>query len=331
MRTVGPSSAFTIATSPRVVSTCLRSASTRSSNPTPPPTRSCAPSPSVADRREDLSQTRPLLVAARVGRLVTVGGPPGVGRTEIAIELALALGRTAGVVLVDADDVGPAVAARLDLPIEPNLRTAIDAVEHGRGAARSLRGRRTRFAAAGRVRHPQCERVGAGAARRDRSGRRPAGRRRTDRCGRRRGNVGGHRRRHGAGALRGGPRARGGSRRSRCRMRRIAARLGSVSRVGGRGARARAGDGVRRRGRIAHPARSSGGASSTRRSRRACLQSTSCSSRPIDRVGDAAWNGTPVTRGPFTRAVALVAAQVSASVATGPRRSADIAAFEAAS
>lgn len=87
----------------------------------------------VADRREDLTLSRPLLLAARVGRLVTVGGPPGVGRTEIAIELALALGRSAGVVLVDADDVGPAVAARLDLPIEPNLRTAIDAVEHGRG------------------------------------------------------------------------------------------------------------------------------------------------------------------------------------------------------
>ena len=35
--------------------------------------------------------------------------------------------------LVDADDVAPAIAARLGLPIEPNLRTAIDAVEHARG------------------------------------------------------------------------------------------------------------------------------------------------------------------------------------------------------
>ncbi len=35
--------------------------------------------------------------------------------------------------LIDADDVAPAIAARLGLPIEPNLRTAIDAVEHARG------------------------------------------------------------------------------------------------------------------------------------------------------------------------------------------------------
>jgi MinD superfamily P-loop ATPase len=87
----------------------------------------------VAGRREDRSQARPLVVAPRAGRLVTVGGPPGVGRTEIAIELSLALGRGTSVVLVDVDDVAPAVAARLHLPIEPNLRTAIDAVEHGRG------------------------------------------------------------------------------------------------------------------------------------------------------------------------------------------------------
>jgi hypothetical protein len=35
--------------------------------------------------------------------------------------------------LVDADDVAPAIAQRLQLPIEPNVRTAIDAVEHGLG------------------------------------------------------------------------------------------------------------------------------------------------------------------------------------------------------
>lgn len=69
----------------------------------------------------------------RAGRLVTVGGPPGVGRTEVAIELAVACGRSHGVALVDADDVAPAIAQRLHLAIEPNLRTAIDAVEHGRG------------------------------------------------------------------------------------------------------------------------------------------------------------------------------------------------------
>ncbi|MGH9025657.1 MAG: MinD/ParA family ATP-binding protein [Acidimicrobiia bacterium] len=35
--------------------------------------------------------------------------------------------------LVDADEVTPSVAARLGLPIEPNLRSAIDAVEFGLG------------------------------------------------------------------------------------------------------------------------------------------------------------------------------------------------------
>jgi Mrp family chromosome partitioning ATPase len=88
---------------------------------------------SVVGRRNDRSRAGPIIATTRAGRLVTIGGPPGVGRTEIAIELALALGRRTSVVLVDADDVAPAVAPRLHLPIEPNLRTAIDAVEHGRG------------------------------------------------------------------------------------------------------------------------------------------------------------------------------------------------------
>jgi MinD-like ATPase involved in chromosome partitioning or flagellar assembly len=71
--------------------------------------------------------------AGRRGRLVAVGGPPGVGRTELAIELALAAARGSMVVLADCDDVAPAVAQRLGLALEPNLRTAIDAIEHGRG------------------------------------------------------------------------------------------------------------------------------------------------------------------------------------------------------
>jgi MinD superfamily P-loop ATPase len=88
---------------------------------------------SVAARRDERTQAMPIAPVTRAGRVVAVGGPPGVGRTEIAIELALAFGRATSVVLVDADDVGPAVAPRLQLPVEPNLRTAIDAVEHGRG------------------------------------------------------------------------------------------------------------------------------------------------------------------------------------------------------
>ncbi len=66
----------------------------------------------------------------RAGRLLVVGGPPGVGRTEVAVHLAAA---RRGAVLLDADDVAPAIAARLALAIEPNVCTAVDAVEHGRG------------------------------------------------------------------------------------------------------------------------------------------------------------------------------------------------------
>jgi MinD-like ATPase involved in chromosome partitioning or flagellar assembly len=73
-------------------------------------------------------------VTATGGDLVVVGGPAGGGNTEIAIELARRSGSASDdVVLVDADDVAPSIAQRLGLPIEPNLRTAIDAVEFGMG------------------------------------------------------------------------------------------------------------------------------------------------------------------------------------------------------
>jgi MinD-like ATPase involved in chromosome partitioning or flagellar assembly len=73
-------------------------------------------------------------VAATHRRLVAVGGTPGAGTTEAAIGLASALSRL-GVraVLVDADDVVPSIAQRLGLPIEPNLRSAIESVEYGMG------------------------------------------------------------------------------------------------------------------------------------------------------------------------------------------------------
>jgi MinD-like ATPase involved in chromosome partitioning or flagellar assembly len=71
---------------------------------------------------------------ARPAPVVAVGGPAGGGATELAIEMARSAseGRPA-VALADADDVAPAVAQRLALPIEPNLRTAIDALEYGMG------------------------------------------------------------------------------------------------------------------------------------------------------------------------------------------------------
>jgi hypothetical protein len=89
---------------------------------------------STAGRREENSGAD-AVAPARRGPLVVVGGPPGTGRTEVAVELALSLGRRARSLLVDADDVAPAVAQRLALPIEPNLRTAIEAVEHARADA----------------------------------------------------------------------------------------------------------------------------------------------------------------------------------------------------
>jgi MinD-like ATPase involved in chromosome partitioning or flagellar assembly len=71
---------------------------------------------------------------SRPWRLLAVGGTPGAGATELAIALTAALhARREGVVLVDADEVVPSVAQRLGLPIEPNLRSAIESVEYGMG------------------------------------------------------------------------------------------------------------------------------------------------------------------------------------------------------
>lgn len=69
------------------------------------------------------------------GRVIAVAGPAGgPGATEVALGLAAAV-RVRGhdTLLVDADDVAPAVAQRLDLPLHPNLRTAIDMVQHRSG------------------------------------------------------------------------------------------------------------------------------------------------------------------------------------------------------
>jgi MinD-like ATPase involved in chromosome partitioning or flagellar assembly len=67
-------------------------------------------------------------------RLLAVGGTPGAGATELSIAFTAAVRRQGGrAVLVDADDVVPSVAQRLGLPIEPNLRSAIESVEYGMG------------------------------------------------------------------------------------------------------------------------------------------------------------------------------------------------------
>ena len=74
---------------------------------------------------------------------IVVGGPAGAGRTELAIELAHAFSRGGrSSVLVDADDVAPAVAPRLGLPIEPE-----PAHRDRRRRVRAGRGRATRCTA----------------------------------------------------------------------------------------------------------------------------------------------------------------------------------------
>ena len=69
------------------------------------------------------------------GAVTVIAGPPGgPGATEVAIGVAAELSRQGeGVVLVDADEIAPALAQRLGLALHPNLRTAIDAVEHRAG------------------------------------------------------------------------------------------------------------------------------------------------------------------------------------------------------
>jgi hypothetical protein len=74
------------------------------------------------------------------GRLIAVGAPPGgCGATEVAISIATRLSRSGPTVLIDVDEVAPSVAQRLSLRLLPNLRTAIDVIQHRRGdLSRSL-------------------------------------------------------------------------------------------------------------------------------------------------------------------------------------------------
>ena len=70
------------------------------------------------------------------GLLWAIGGPPGgCGASEVSVGLAHALRRRGEAsILLDAEDVAPALAQRLALPPIPNIRTAIDAVFHGAGS-----------------------------------------------------------------------------------------------------------------------------------------------------------------------------------------------------
>jgi MinD-like ATPase involved in chromosome partitioning or flagellar assembly len=58
------------------------------------------------------------------------GASEGVGITETSVALARSLAGSTPTVLVDMDPVWPSVAQRLDLPVHPNIRTALDHALH---------------------------------------------------------------------------------------------------------------------------------------------------------------------------------------------------------
>jgi hypothetical protein len=62
--------------------------------------------------------------------IALAGVTDGVGSTEVAVGLARALAPSLSTVVVDLDPVWPSVAPRLDIPLHPNLRTAVDKVLH---------------------------------------------------------------------------------------------------------------------------------------------------------------------------------------------------------
>lgn len=78
-------------------------------------------------RETDVSRVGALPPSFRVGVLGPIGG---VGCTEIAIGIASNLASKRATVLVDLDQAAPSVAQRLDLPLHPNLLTAVDAAHH---------------------------------------------------------------------------------------------------------------------------------------------------------------------------------------------------------
>jgi MinD-like ATPase involved in chromosome partitioning or flagellar assembly len=97
------------------------------------------PAPSVAALEAAVDSHQPAVPSSngdrsRGCRLIGVGGTSGAGATELAIALSAALrSQRDRAVLVDTDEVVPSIAQRLGLPIEPNLRSAIESVEYGMG------------------------------------------------------------------------------------------------------------------------------------------------------------------------------------------------------
>ena len=80
----------------------------------------------IVDSYNDFGNTNS---ATSQSTIISVGGPAGVGSTEIAIALADALvARREATLLIDCDEVGPSVARRLGFHLHPNILSAIDVV-----------------------------------------------------------------------------------------------------------------------------------------------------------------------------------------------------------
>ena len=73
---------------------------------------------------------RSATLLSRATRIGVIGAATGVGCTEVSIALAASLSAESRVVLVDLDQRHPGLAQRLDLPLHPNLHTAVDAAHH---------------------------------------------------------------------------------------------------------------------------------------------------------------------------------------------------------
>jgi MinD-like ATPase involved in chromosome partitioning or flagellar assembly len=75
--------------------------------------------------------SEPATVGPPPGQILVVASPSGgCGATEVAVGLSLVLHRRASqVILVDADDVRPAVAQRLGLALSPNIRLAVEMLD----------------------------------------------------------------------------------------------------------------------------------------------------------------------------------------------------------
>jgi MinD-like ATPase involved in chromosome partitioning or flagellar assembly len=64
----------------------------------------------------------------RIGVLGAIGG---VGVTEVSIGIAEGLSQAVPTLLIDLDQQSPSIAQRLDLPLHPNLLSAVDSAHHG--------------------------------------------------------------------------------------------------------------------------------------------------------------------------------------------------------